>query len=353
MCSRFNRTSPSVTARDNIVSFPLTHRSGYAVWTSSSIRLFPAFERYFDPDDSLPIETRGVGHPLSDEVEPRALLGGPNACSWDIERPDGVTSGLHVRRYAVEPSVAVRSRNLLANDDCRAADIDEPVPVGPEIPGIFVSALLSCAAVGLARAASGPDAEIVWPSSQLKSVGPYADASEEMALIEAPDFLRTNFLDGTRVDFTGGNSSSCDEPADPVGGKRIEFVVVDTRHTRPRSELESGGHRLAETVLFVESGFDPGALHHCPGLGTDQDVPGRSLGMHDEDEVSRILAAPSARSQARYLLFHRRSAIHSSSRNWRLPDSPKSPIATASSSGTAASTAPKARSSTIPSASSA
>jgi hypothetical protein len=50
------------------------------------------------------------------------------------DRPEGVTQGFHVSVYKVDPRIAVLARNLLSNDDCRLALLNESEPVWPEMP---------------------------------------------------------------------------------------------------------------------------------------------------------------------------------------------------------------------------
>jgi hypothetical protein len=48
--------------------------------------------------------------------------------------PEGVTHAFQVSLYKVDPSVCVLTRNLLSNDDWRAALFNEVVKGGPEVP---------------------------------------------------------------------------------------------------------------------------------------------------------------------------------------------------------------------------
>lgn len=45
--------------------------------------------------------------------------------------PDGVVESFQVSLNKIKPSVPNRCFNLLTKDDCRAALLDEPEPVGP------------------------------------------------------------------------------------------------------------------------------------------------------------------------------------------------------------------------------
>ena len=77
--------------------------------------------------EPIALPTVGVGHP----VESLADVRGTDARSAGIDSPEGVTLSFHVRRYKVEPRESILARNLLPNDDWRAADADEVVEGWP------------------------------------------------------------------------------------------------------------------------------------------------------------------------------------------------------------------------------
>lgn len=54
--------------------------------------------------------------------------------SAEINRREGVARTFHIVVYKIEPCEAVSARNLLTNDDVRAALRDEVVPEGPKVP---------------------------------------------------------------------------------------------------------------------------------------------------------------------------------------------------------------------------
>ncbi len=74
---------------------------------------------------------------------------------------------------------------MLAEDDGRAALRNEPEHFGPEVALVVGAAPQPGGGEGLARAGAGPHGPVVGPSSQSKSVGPHADAGEEVDLREA------------------------------------------------------------------------------------------------------------------------------------------------------------------------
>jgi hypothetical protein len=103
----------------------------------------------------------GVGQPDCGEVEALADVWRAEARSAEIERCEGVTRSFHVSVYRVEPSEAVRARNLLSKNDRRAALLDELEPVGPEVARVVESAFSTGSAEGLARATTGPNGSVI------------------------------------------------------------------------------------------------------------------------------------------------------------------------------------------------
>lgn len=77
-------------------------------------------------------------------------MGRPDARSAQIERPAGVILGFHVSLNKVEPTEAVLRRNLLSKEDRRAADSDEMVEVGPQVPLVSNPPASACRAERLA-----------------------------------------------------------------------------------------------------------------------------------------------------------------------------------------------------------
>jgi hypothetical protein len=72
-----------------------------------------------------------VNQPLSDEPETLADMRGADARSAQIDSPNGVARCFQVSVYKVDPRLNSFCRNLLSNDDCRAALSDEVVEGGP------------------------------------------------------------------------------------------------------------------------------------------------------------------------------------------------------------------------------
>jgi hypothetical protein len=137
----------------------------------------------------LPSVARGVFRPFRDPPEALSDVGRADARSAEINRPAGVARSFQVSRYKVEPTETVLARNLLAKDNWRAALVDEVEPVRPEVPLVSSPASLACRAERLARAGSGPHASRVGPSCPAKGKAPASDASEEVALVVAAQFV--------------------------------------------------------------------------------------------------------------------------------------------------------------------
>src|SRR5690606_20558690 len=133
----------------------------------------------------------GVGQPVRAISDVRST----DARRRERDRPEGVTHGFQVSLYKVDPDVRRLARNLLSNDDCRAALADEPAEGGPQVPLVRKPAAFACRAERLARAGPGPDGAVVRPSGSTESVGPDADAGEEMTLRVSGQIGRADIFD--------------------------------------------------------------------------------------------------------------------------------------------------------------
>ena len=126
----------------------------------------------------VPISVQGVGHPVQSVADVRST----DARRRERDGPEGVVQGFQVNLYKVEPSICVFACNLLSNDRCRLALLDEVVKGGPEMPLIIKPAAFTCRAERLARATSRPNGLIVGPSGLSQGVTPDANSGKEMAL---------------------------------------------------------------------------------------------------------------------------------------------------------------------------
>src|ERR1043166_327695 len=82
----------------------------------------------------------------------------------------------------------------------------------------------------LARTRSGPDVGVVRYSSEPKSVGPDADAGEEVPLAGPGNVSCAELCDAAPIDSAGRDVSSGEEPLKPVGRERIDLVVRRAIH---------------------------------------------------------------------------------------------------------------------------
>jgi len=139
-----------------------------------------------------------VGHP----VEPVSDVRSADARSRKRDRPEGVTQGFQVILYEIGPAIGSLARNLLSKQDWRAALADEVLPRRPEVPLVIEPSAFTCLAVRLARATSCPDASSIVPSGSSKSVGPHADAGEEVALGVALNFIRRDVFNAAFIYVT-------------------------------------------------------------------------------------------------------------------------------------------------------
>jgi hypothetical protein len=163
----------------------------------------------------------GVGHP----EESLADVRGTDASSAQIGRPDGVACTFQVSRYKVEPRPAVRARNLLSKDDCRAALADEPKPLGPKVPLVIEAAFPACSAERLAWTRACPYRKIVGPTCKPKRVRPAADAGGEVRL-HRYDVVRTDFSNRSPIDNTRSNVTARDKLLEPRRRELRVLVVV-------------------------------------------------------------------------------------------------------------------------------
>ena len=103
--------------------------------------------------------------------------------------------------HSGEPSVSVSARNLLAKENWRAALADEPKEHGPEVSIVGFAFALAGGTEGLTRCAPGPHGHVVPPSSESKSVGPAADAGEQVDAPELAEIAAVRVLDVLLIDL--------------------------------------------------------------------------------------------------------------------------------------------------------
>jgi hypothetical protein len=131
--------------------------------------------------------------------------------SRDNDRPCGVANFFQIIEHSVEPMRANRCRNLLSHPDSGPSGTDEAKLVGPQVPLVVGTALLSGNRERLARARARPEFAIDWPSGESRGERPSADASEEMALRVSFDVVGSNIRDAPLVHVATSDMSCGDE----------------------------------------------------------------------------------------------------------------------------------------------
>jgi len=183
---------------------------------------------------SLSGTVKGVGH----EPQPLADMRSADARSRDIGRCEGVANSFHVSLNKVEPAVPNRCFNLLTKDDARAALLDEVEPERPKVPIVVEPSTRACLAERLARTGSCPDEPVILPSGSPKSIAPYSDSGEEMALRESGKFAWFDIKYAPFIYFTGRDVPGHNQVAQPLGRVGVNLVVI------------SGCHSLASTTTI-------------------------------------------------------------------------------------------------------
>ena len=158
--------------------------------------------------------------------------------------------------------------NLLANNALRPALADEPEHLGPEVPFVGVALALARRRERLTGAGAGPDASVVGPSCQAKSLCPTSDTGEEVCVSVAFKVASLQFCDRAPVDPAGRHESRRDQPLDPVRGERVVFVVEVHDYGSPRTDsaTHSASGSAASTTgvrgaAVVSASLTPPSVH--------------------------------------------------------------------------------------------
>ena len=176
--------------------------------------------RSFPP--SFQSRADAVAHPIISIPDVR----GTDARSRERDAPEGVTHGFQVSLYKVDPSIDSLACNLLSNNDCRAALLDEPLERGPEVPLIIKPSSFACRAERLAWAGACPDGAVVGPPSESQGEGPSSNPREEVALRISSKLIWPNIFDTPFVYESGRYLPGGDQFPKPCGCVGVEFVVV-------------------------------------------------------------------------------------------------------------------------------
>jgi hypothetical protein len=153
----------------------------------------------------------------------------PDAVCAQYRRPCGVTFSFQVCEYSIEPPEPNRCFNLLAKDILRSPGFDEAEHFGPEVSSIGGSFTLSGGGEWLTGTRAGPESLGAGVPCELECVGPTSDTGKKMALVEFQKIQWQNVLDTSLVNNSVFDMPSGNEISQPLGGKRIYFVVV-SRH---------------------------------------------------------------------------------------------------------------------------
>jgi hypothetical protein len=139
----------------------------------------------------------------------------PDARSAQIGGPDRISHAFQVSSYSGEPFTSKRACNLLAKDCCRSALGDKASQLGPQVALVCFSALTTGDTERLARATSGPNWNVSWPTGELQGVSPSSDSGEEVALGVSSEVSGLNVTDTSGVDMAVGDQFCANQLAQP------------------------------------------------------------------------------------------------------------------------------------------
>jgi hypothetical protein len=127
-----------------------------------------------------------------------------DARSAQIRSPKGVTRSFHVISYKVEPGKGSNARNLFSKHHWRCAlAADDVIERRPQVPLVSKPTAFACRGERLARAGSGPDGAVLWPSCEAQRKAPPADSGEEVALGKSVEFAWADVFNGSFVHNSG------------------------------------------------------------------------------------------------------------------------------------------------------
>ena len=153
---------------------------------------------------------------------------------------------LQINSYSGEPFTSKVARNLFSKERCRPALGDEPEKSGPQVSSIGMATSLSSARKRLTGNGAGPDGPLVGPSGEPERMAPAADPGEEVALRVAFELIRRDLFDASLVHVAGRDQPLGDQVPQPLGGIRLDLVVVSCHDVSPlascinRPPLKSG-----------------------------------------------------------------------------------------------------------------
>lgn len=161
------------------------------------------------PPSAVPPHAPELGVPH--EPQPLSDVRRADTTCCKIGNPKGVIFRRQVSVNKVEPNLASLAGNLLAKDRCRLFDSDEMVPVWPEVPLVSKPAAFARRGERLARTRASPYFSISGKIGKRESVGPAADAGEEVALPVGFEIVGGNVENGACIYITVRDELSSDQ----------------------------------------------------------------------------------------------------------------------------------------------
>jgi hypothetical protein len=158
----------------------------------------------------------GVGTDAS-EVESLSDVRAARAVCSKYDLPKGVRRRFHVSLNKVDPAISNRIISLFSKDNCRAALVDEFVPIRPEVTRVIKPASFARRREGRAGAASSPDWSVVSPSGISESERPESSASEEVKLGISHKVGCSDFGDASFIYVSWCNGMGLDRLAQNLG----------------------------------------------------------------------------------------------------------------------------------------
>ena len=114
---------------------------------------------------------------------------------------------------------------MLAKDNWRATLADEPEPGRPEVALVGKTTSASCDTEGLARAAPGPNWEVIWPRCERERSRPATDPGKGVEGPDTGEVPAPQLSDVSIIDSSIAQMSSLNEVSEPLDGVWLELVV--------------------------------------------------------------------------------------------------------------------------------
>lgn len=131
---------------------------------------------------------------------------------------------------------------------------------GPQVPLVSKPAPFACRGERLARAGSGPDGAVLWPSGEAQRKGPSADSGEEVALGESGEFTWADVFDGSFVHNSGWYVFMAYQFTEPRRGFRVVLAVEV--HARQATRLPAFVYTILLHLILKRHAQDDCVRHH-------------------------------------------------------------------------------------------